>query len=328
MPKLEIYPPENPTESWPLKISQSGLTITSKTTVERAIFQFDGCHDLTFLGMNFRNCSPFRGKGCTHITLRDCWFDGIAPTMLQQVELHPGNDDWLLERVLFENAPNAIYSRLGEEESANRITIRSCLGRNLYSDDGHFIGIQGGHGHVIEGNESYDTGTAIEFWERSFRPMTNSIVKHNRISRCRNRKNEEGKDTTDGCGIKISGSLDYGTPLPAPGDRGGFVITENEIFDTEGHGISTNIRDWVGIIANIIRDTGRDALHFACPIDMARALLRDNVVRNPKGRFVWCDGMVDAKGNDYTADSNSYFYLAGKIYTRKEWMKDIEGVEP
>lgn len=235
--------------STPIKVI-SGQTIVGQI-FKNQYLNLDGKNDVTFENCVFSECGQVRGEGAKHILFYQCRFLNLLNTNEKCVQLFPGNDDWIFDGCEARYMGDFIYSNYWQgmpNDGAQRVTVRNCTGKYIGvnkdhpSRDGHFVGLQGGSGHVIENNSALETGTQIEFWARQHMPMRDCIVRNNYIRVCRALKNE------DGSGIKFSGE-----PNPDKGLRTGNICTDNTIRDCDGYGISSNWNDEIaGLSTNHI----------------------------------------------------------------------------
>lgn len=244
-----------------LTIQKDGVSIIADTNQPKYppvlygyYVNFNGHHNITLEGLKFVDGGQIRGEKSTKIKIKNCAFSKLNPSNMIFIELRYGNHDWTIDGCTFEYCGNAIYSRIIADEPIdppNRLTVCNCVFRNISTDkwtdeDGHAVGIQGGSGHRIYNNKSLITGSAICCWAPFSMKMTDIKIYGNVIEKC-------GKlAIAMGRGIEISGSLDIKNDMPKPGWRSGVEITDNIIDTCDDYGISTNIRDEVGLRGNKI----------------------------------------------------------------------------
>jgi len=240
-----------------LSVKKPGVTIRgSKAVFDRYYFDFEGISNITWDSLKFTNSGQFQAPGAKSIVIKNCWFNGLDPSNDHFIRLYPGNDDWVLDNTLVENSGTGLYSIIdlvGHAPSAQRITVKNCHFRNIGTkehphQDGHAIGIQEGCGHKISNVWTENTGEAISFWARSTEKMTDITVDSCKVETVHKEKN------TDGHGIVISGSHD--STLPKAGWRSNIKITNNNVANTDGNAIRSNIRDKIVITGNHVQKYG------------------------------------------------------------------------
>jgi hypothetical protein len=233
-------------------IPYTATGIRGPKTFKHGYLNLDGKSNLVFEGVTFSECGQVFGAGAHHITFRNCHFVSLSNEVEKFIQLLPGNDDWLIEECHVEYTGDFIYSNYSsdpKQDGAQRVTVRNCTGKYIGtskyhpSRDGHFVGLQGGSGHIITGNHTENTGTAIELWARKGMPMRNCLIAGNTIRGTHALKNE------DGSGIKFSGE-----PGAAKGLRTGNICRANDIQGCDGFGISSNWPDEIqGLSTNTIK---------------------------------------------------------------------------
>jgi len=257
----------------PITIKCSGIkgapiTIISGPTdpvvFDHHYLSFDNCSYLLFSGLTLQNSGQIQADNATNITFDKCIMTKLDPSAIVFIELHKGNHDWVIKNGLIEFCGNAIYTHINLGDPPQRLTVSNMILRHIAVDkwlteDGHAVGIQGGSGHIINGNKITDVGTAICCWCPASTIMNNLSITHNIISNCR------ALEVSMGSGIEISGSVDIKNNLPNVGWRSGSVISNNNINNVACYGISTNVRDPVCIKDNIITHYGKTAIHVWNP---------------------------------------------------------------
>jgi len=227
--------------------------------------------------------------------------------------LYSGHDYWTFKNNHFENAGNGIYtvgrdSSLNNGWGANYMLVQNNTFIHIgtpefYHQDAHAIGVQGGRGHIIEGNYIEDTGSAIEFWT-GYWPMKNMTVRNNFI------KNIKVKRITGGAGIVVSGE----NRDDSIGKRTGFKIYNNIVMNTgigktegwQGGGIGTNNKDLVEIYNNVIINPTGKGIGFGVMNAPPQGKIYNNIIVNPGGRYIQIIG-DSGDWSNFSCDYNLYY---------------------
>lgn len=213
-------------------------------------------------------------------TARHITFDGCRFQFGSHVPLYRGQDDWTFRNCNFSDAEYGIYTMLDmEPEGSHRLTVQNCQFVNLGTTrfphaDAHAIGVQGGEGHLLEGNDIRNTGTAIEFWTGP-QPMRNHVIRNNFI------RDIKVMRITGGSGIVVSGE----NTTAVVGLRTGFQIYGNVIVNVglegtqawQGSGIGSNTRDYIEIFNNTIVDAN-NGIRASVTGEAVRARIVNNVI--------------------------------------------------
>lgn len=269
----------------------------------RNSIRFNKC---TFKGVAFRDdLSKGEKARSKHVVWDGCDME-YGPRL---IELHQGNDHWVVRSSTLQYAASAIYAlNRPDRQSADHVTIEHNVIRNLglfengyYDGDHHGIGAQGCSNWMIQNNYISNTGTAIAFWNGAGegKYMRNNTIRWNFIKNAK--KVENG---TLGDGIKISGSS--GNTI---GLRTGFRIYGNIILNTDGYGIGSNNPDPMMVYNNLIYNTGDHAIreHIASPYAPAMAI-KNNIILYPKGQFIYLSGADCTSGCSKVAIENNLFW--------------------
>jgi len=281
-------------------------------------FNFGRSSYLRFFACRFRNAAPgmdSAGWNVSNDTQSSLplssyiTFDGCDLRYDSQLTPTPGNDHWTVKNSELSFSPNAIYTFLNQRPfGANSLTVQSNYIHDIGTfrfphQDAHAIGIQGGAGHLIEGNQIENTGSAIEFWTYS-QPMSNHIIRHNFI------KNIHVKAVTGGGGIAISGD----NVASVRGLRTGIKIYGNLIVNTgleateswQGNGIGSNNKDYTEIYNNTVYNavTG---ISISVVNANPQAMIKNNLISNSRGPYqIRVAGDTSATIN-LSVDYNLYF---------------------
>jgi hypothetical protein len=241
----------------------------------------------------------------SHIT-----FDGCDLRYNAEISLTQGNDHWTIRNSELSFGPYGVYTLLfnAPETGANYLTVENSYIHDMGTArfphvDGHAVGVQGGDGHLVQGNRIENTGSAIVFWTGA-QPMRNNTICYNFIKNIH-------IDQNSGDGIGISGDNTYSVP----GLRTGFKVYGNIIMNTgiggnqswQGHGISCNSPDFVDIYNNVI---------YQCPTGIGltpqnyptQARVVNNIVVNSTNRFLLVLGT--GLSTNLLIDYNLYFPAA------------------
>lgn len=245
----------------------------------------------------------------SHITFDSCdlrYNAELTPT--------PGNDYWTIKNSELAFSGYGIYTILNRRDfGANYLTVVSNFIHDLGTPrfphmDGHGVGVQGGTGHLIQGNHIENTGTAICFWTGNA-PMTNHTVCYNFI------KNVRVLTPNGGCdGISISGE----NAMALPGLRTGFKVFGNIIINPnlgateswQGRGISCSSPDYIEIYNNVVHNA-RVGIWISVSIaeQSAKAKIVNNIVVNPLSSYIWASG--SAPPTNLLIDYNLYYPVTG-----------------
>jgi len=243
--------------------------------------------------------------------------------------LYSGHDYWTFRNNDFSHAGNGIYT-VGSDSSLNNgwgssyllienNTFKHLGTTNFYHQDAHAVGIQGGRGHIIQGNYIVDTGSAIEFWT-GYWPMKDMIARNNFI------KDIKVKDVTGGAGIGVSGQ----NRDDSIGKRTGFKIYNNIVMNTgigatsgwHGSGIGSNNKDPVEVYNNIIINPAGKGIGFGVMNAPPQGAIYNNIIVNPGGRYIQIMGDLGDWSN-FSCDYNLY-YPATDFTTNFYFRQSIE----
>ncbi|MBF0593358.1 MAG: hypothetical protein HQL22_00155 [Candidatus Omnitrophica bacterium] len=228
-----------------------------------------------------------------HITYDHCRMKFSNYVM---VDIYDGNDNWTVRNSEISDVANAIYTIVsGSQTGANDILVEN---NNLHDvntlhfkgyPDGHCVGVQSGHGHVVQYNRCVNSGPAIVFWTYTGIPMFNNTIRYNYISN------------------SFSDGISYGGPHQKwPSEQGmrkGVWIYGN-IIQKVGDGISVSAREDVNVYNNIIddADTAFRSEGAYYPLYLR---FKNNIIINPRTQCTYL--VSDPVGSVIDWDYNLYF---------------------
>lgn len=235
-------------------------------------------------------------------------FDGCDLRYNSEISPTPGHNYWTIRNCELSFSQYGIYTFANKRDyGAHFLTIQSNyihdMGTKRFPHiDAHGVGIQGGEGHLIEGNRIEDTGSAIEFWTYS-QPMRNHTIRYNFI------KNIHVMPITGGAGIVISGD----NTAAILGLRTGIKVYGNVIMNTglgateswQGIGIGSNCKDYIEIFNNTIYEA-RKGIQCAPNTVPVQAKILNNIIVNPTlSKFLNIIG--NGTSSNLIIDHNLYF---------------------
>jgi hypothetical protein len=259
-------------------------------------------------GMDLSNLDPTRDTQTALPLSSFIIFDGCDLRYNSEITPTPGNDHWTISNSELAFSKYGIYTFLNSRAlGANYLTVRSNYIHDMGTprfphQDAHGVGIQGGTGHLIEGNHIEDTGSAIEFWTYS-QPMSNHIVRYNFI------KNIHVMPVTAGDGIVISGD----NIVSVAGLRTGFKIYGNIIMNTglgasevyQGAGIGSNNKDYMEVFNNTVYNA-TVGIHLSVVNGASQGKIENNIVAQATGaNMIYVAG--DVSTTNLTVDYNLYY---------------------
>lgn len=281
-------------------------------------FNFGRAWYLRFLNCKFYDATP-GGELLTAVPSHDTQsaapassyitFDGCTLDYNASITLSKGYDHWTIRNSEIANSPYGIYSMFfNNDAGANYMTVQSNyihdigLPRFFSNLDAHGVGVQGGNGHLIEGNHIENTGSAIELFTY-YQPMSNNIIRYNFIQNIRIITNG-----SSGLGISISGD----NAQSVPGLRNGTKIYGNIIMNTglggnqnwQGYGISIGSEDFIDVYNNDIyhASTGIAVMSASYPV---QARVVNNIVVNSTNKFLTIVGT--GPSTNLLVDYNLYY---------------------
>ncbi len=252
----------------------------------------------------------------TDITFDGCTFDGGSIWLDCFFVPATGNDRWTFMNNTFMNGKNGVYtSTYGDLTGggANFLTVKNNIFRNILGhQDSHAIGIQGGQGHLIEGNYIENTGAAINFWADT-RPMHNMTIRNNFIKDVIHVVGGTG-GFVEGIGITIAANYDG---IQDTNTIRYWNIDHNIIINSAGGGIYLTTREDISlnISNNIIMNSG--SLGYDCALatnywgvgGTIEGKIYNNIIINPaSSTFINVSGQLEI-------DNNLYFSSIGA----KKW---------
>jgi hypothetical protein len=175
------------------------------------------------------------------------------------------------------------------------------MGTTRFPDpDAHGIGVQGGQGHIIQGNTISNTGEAICFWTDT-QPMSNHVICDNFIC------NINVKANTGGQGIGCGGDN------MVAGQCTGIKIYGNIIMNTgigatqswQGIGIAFNCKDYVDIDNNVIYQTQSYGISLSPQGVPVQGRVVNNICVNPQFGYWYAVGA--ATPANLLIDNNQYY---------------------
>ncbi len=142
-------------------------------------FDLNRKSNIVFQACTFRGIAPIRstGTGIRYAIpdyaggfIGEKWITFRSCVMLdyQGFSLYPGHDNWTFDSCEMGRCPYGLYSLIDNQvRGPNSITVTNCFIHDVdtaeYPDiDGHAIGVQGGSGHLIVGNQTLRTTKAME----------------------------------------------------------------------------------------------------------------------------------------------------------------------
>ena len=183
-------------------------------------FHLDRASHITFLNCDFRAFQRQNHDTTTitdiprahHITWDSSTFKYSTGFIFPTV----GNDYWTIRNSSFEHAGNGVYAvaERGSSLGANFFTVQNSTFKHIgrfqhYHDDAHGIGIQGGHGHLIEGNYFENSGSAVTLYNFPNMEMKDHTVRYNFAYDMNNRDGAGG----NGRGYELNGNNGLGSGL-------------------------------------------------------------------------------------------------------------------
>lgn len=239
----------------------------------------------------------------TYITFDTCdirYNSEIIPT--------PGNDHWTVTNCELAFSCYGVYTFLNDRPfGANYLTVVNNfihdMGTARFPDpDGHGIGVQGGQGHVIQGNIISNTGAAIEFYTDT-QPMSNIVICDNFIQNIRVEANTVGQGIGVGglnadmvvgqcTGIKIYGNIIMNTGIGA---------TQNY----QGYGIVSGCKDYVDIANNVVYQPQSYGIALFPQGVSVQARVVNNIIVNPQFGYFEIIGATSSA--NLLIDNNLYY---------------------
>jgi len=287
-------------------------------------FSLDRASHVTFLHCNFYGLSMSAQKADAAITdvpvSQYLTWDGVTMRYCtgNAISIYDFQDHWTVRNSTFLDAGNGVYSISNTNNAADSLAVQNCTFRRMgispfYHQDAHAVGIQGGDGHRIEGNVSYDTGSAYCLHAWTFQEMKDAILRGNFAGEVRH-----------GTAFSISGA--HGSPY---GMRTGIELYNNIAAGTESAGFGTNGVDPVVLHDNVTYDG--DWAFTTWTRDFGPHWVgQNNVVLDPRELYLffsnghgtsdwsldwdynlyWPSASLDGDGRDFYVRDNGYMSLS------------------
>jgi hypothetical protein len=274
---------------------------------------------ITLQGGSWYGTSPMpelRLDAASNITVSDALFKYSNTEACIMVADY--QDNWTVENCEFSWCQNAIYGWNypfgGSGLTGDNWTITNNFFHHIgeggwLHDDAHCVGWQAGNGWNVTDNLCWRSGSAITQWgSSSSKTSIDNKIRRNVIISSYN------KNITFGCGI----SFENGASIL--GDRTGNEITDNIIVNTDGPGIHYSAPDAVGIVGNLIINSGvnsavdsdvRNGINLSnvSGSQAARATITNNVVVGPDQKYI----RVGGNGTlTYLDIDDNVFYTRGQ----------------
>jgi hypothetical protein len=271
-----------------LALGGGGWTIWLSYFASNTNILFQNCH---FIGRFPFVCSE-KNK---YITFDQCTFMQGAG-----VDLYYGQDHWTFSNCEIGYTRCGIYTHIeGLPSGPNYLTvancyIHDCATANYPDQDGHSIGVQGSSFCLLTHNTIARTGAAIEFWTYN-NPMSNNVICYNAIH------DVHQCTVTTGEGIGISGD----NTASVPGLRTGIQIFGNIIWNTDGHGISSNNKDYMTVFNNTIYNAAV-GIDFGIVGGNAYGMVQNNLIAGTRSTYILAIAGDAPSTNNLVVNYNLY----------------------